>query len=158
MIADVSRGTIRAHNNVDRKLQEIINKLKHSTINTTALRAKLEAANLAPQKPRTHSDPICQETAPHPAKRSRTHVVPDITTWTEDAQAQRQRKLQSACARHPELLKRTTQGEQNRMDFVLTDRVNKLIYGMVPKVEIEYLPLLSHMSTSGVAPLHKENL
>ena len=76
---------------------------------------------------------------PHPAKlpnKEMTDEERSITTRTQDLQAERQKVLKAVCDNHTELHNLRS---YERMDYVLTDKDNRLIYAMIPKVILQLL-------------------
>ncbi len=77
---------------------------------------------------------VPKNTHVHPAKLPNPRLTDEeksITSSTEDLQHERQKTLKTVCDKYPHL-KRLPSYE--RMDYVLADTDNHVLYGMIPKV------------------------
>ena len=122
---------------------DILSKLEHNignqskhTIHFKLTNAGIMSKNssLIPLKSNGTSQQFHQITNPHPAKRSNKKMTDEeisITSRIQDIQTERQKVLAAFCDYHEELHHLNA---YEKMDYVLTDKDNRLIYAMVPKV------------------------
>ena len=119
---------------------DILSKLEHNIGNQSkhTIRSKLTNAGIMSKNssiiPLKSNGTSHQITNLHPAKRSNKKMTDEeisITSRIQDIQTERQKVLEAFCDYHEELHHLNA---YEKMDYVLTDKDNRLIYAMVPKV------------------------
>ena len=129
----------------DRKLKDILSKFEqnignqseynvHSKLTNAGITSKDGSFTPLTSNGTNSSQQFHQIANPHPAKRLNKKMTDEemsITSRIQDMQTERQKVLMAVCDDHKEL---QHLNKYDKMDYVLTDKDNRLLYAMVPKV------------------------